>query len=112
LERTVTLGLCDASALYLTKFSGRLFDSGLYQEAVEAVQMAININRRRAADNHIAFAPDLVSSLNIDFNSLYALNRYQESLPAIPIGAVILVHHSTASITSIKCTTDSSLQRL
>ena len=95
MEHTVTLGLCDASALYLTNLSARLFDSGLYQEAVEAVQMAVNINRRRAADNYMAFAPDLASSLNIHFNCLYALDRYEESLAAIQ--EVVNIHRRLAA---------------
>lgn len=70
-------------ALKLTKRSAQLFDSGQLQDAVEAVEKAIIINRCLAADNHVAFGPDLASSLNIRFNCLFALGRQQEALDAI-----------------------------
>jgi tetratricopeptide (TPR) repeat protein len=68
----------------LNNLSAHLSDLGRQEEALQAIQEAVEFYRRLAADRPAAFNPDLAMSLNNLSNCLSDLGcREEEALQAI-----------------------------
>ena len=71
------------TASSLNNLSGRLSDLGRREDALAAIEEAVEIYRRLAAQRPDAFAPNLASSLNNLSGCLSDLGRREDALAAI-----------------------------